>query len=57
MTLTRDVAILARIRQSVDRPLDGGPYCYLWLDSLTQRVREEGRILSVSVAVAHRGGL
>ena len=26
------------------RPLDSGPYRYLWLDALTQRVREEGRI-------------
>ena len=24
------------------RPLDSGPYRYLWLDALTQRVREEG---------------
>ena len=34
------------------RPLDGGPYRYLWLDALTQRVREEGRIAQVSVVVA-----
>ena len=27
----------------LDRPLDGGPYCYLWLDALSQKVREEGR--------------
>ena len=37
------------------RPLDGGPYPYLWLDALTQKVREDGRIVNVSVAVAHRG--
>ena len=36
----------------LDRPLDGGPYCYLWLDALSQKVREEGRIVNVSVAVA-----
>ena len=24
------------------RPLDGGPYTYLWLDALTQKVREGG---------------
>ena len=36
----------------LDRPLDGGPYRYLWLDALTQRVREEGRIAQVSVVVA-----
>ena len=27
----------------LDRPLDGGAYCYLWLDALSQKVREEGR--------------
>ena len=26
----------------LDRPLAGGPYCYLWLDALSQKVREEG---------------
>ena len=36
----------------LERPLDGGPYRYLWLDALTQRVREEGRIAQVSVVVA-----
>ena len=34
------------------RPLDEGPYCYMWLDALSQKVREEGRIVNVSVAVA-----
>ena len=34
------------------RPLDTGPYCYVWLDALSQKVREEGRIVNVSVAVA-----
>ena len=34
------------------RPLDGGPYPYLWLDALTQKVREAGRIVNVSVVVA-----
>ena len=33
----------------LDRPLDSGPYCYLWLDALSQKVREEGRIVNVSV--------
>ena len=27
------------------RPLDGGPYPYVWLDGLTQKVREGGRIV------------
>ena len=35
------------------RPLDGGPYPYLWLDALTQKVREDGRIVNVSVVVAY----
>ena len=34
------------------RPLDGGAYPYLWLDALTQKVREDGRIVNVSVVVA-----
>ena len=34
------------------RPLDAGPYPYLWLDALTQKVREDGRIVNVSVVVA-----
>ena len=34
------------------RPLDDGPYRYLWLDALTQKVREGGRIVLVSVVVA-----
>ena len=36
----------------LERPLDGGPSMYLWLDALTQKVREEGRIVNVSVVVA-----
>ena len=36
----------------LERSIDGGPYRYLWLDALTQRVREEGRIAQVSVVVA-----
>ena len=34
------------------RPLDGGAYPYLWLDALTQKVREDGRTVNVSVVVA-----
>ena len=51
---------VSRICQELDvvvdgflgRPLDGGPYPYLWLDALTQKVREDGRIVNVSVVVA-----
>ena len=51
---------VSRICQELDgvvesflgRPLDGGLYPYLWLDALTQKVREAGRIVNVSVVVA-----
>jgi putative transposase len=34
------------------RPLDAGPYTYVWLDALTQKVREAGRVINVAVVVA-----
>jgi putative transposase len=34
------------------RPLDAGPYTYVWLDALTQKVREAGRIANVAALVA-----
>lgn len=34
------------------RPLDTGPYRYVWLDALTQRCREDGRVVNVAVVVA-----
>jgi transposase-like protein len=34
------------------RPLDAGPYKYVWIDALTQRSREGGRIVNVCVVVA-----
>ena len=34
------------------RPLDAGPYTYVWLDALTQKVREGGRIVNVAVVIA-----
>lgn len=40
------------VENFLDRPLDGGPYPYVWLDALTQKVREGGRIVNVSVVVA-----
>ena len=51
---------VSRICQELDvvvdgflgRPLDGGPYPYLWVDALTQKVREDRRIVNVSVVVA-----
>jgi len=29
-----------------DRPLEDGPYHYVWLDAITQRVREGGRVVN-----------
>jgi transposase-like protein len=34
------------------RPLDAGPYTYVWLDALTQKVREGGRIENVAALAA-----
>ena len=34
------------------RPLDAGPYTYVWVDGLTMKVREGGRIVNVVVVVA-----
>jgi putative transposase len=42
-------ALVAEFRE---RPLDGGPYRYLWIDALTQRVREGGRVVNVSAVIA-----
>ncbi|MQA00134.1 MAG: hypothetical protein GEU80_12545 [Dehalococcoidia bacterium] len=51
--VSRICAKLDRVVASfLGRPLDGGPYRYLWLDALTQKVREDGRIAQVSVVVA-----
>jgi transposase-like protein len=34
------------------RPLDGGPYPYLWLDAMAVKAREDGRVTSVATVVA-----
>ena len=34
------------------RPLDKGPYAFVWIDALTQKVREDGRIANVCALVA-----
>ena len=34
------------------RPLDAGPYTYVWIDALSQRCREGGRVVNVSCAIA-----
>jgi putative transposase len=35
-----------------NRPLDGGPYTFVWIDALTQKVREGGRIVAVHALIA-----
>lgn len=42
----------AKVAEFKDRPLDAGPYRYLWIDALTQKVREAGRVVNVSVVIA-----
>jgi len=42
----------ARVAEFRRRPLDGGPYRYLWIDALTQKVREAGRVVNVSAVIA-----
>lgn len=34
------------------RPLDQGPYTYLWADALTMKVREGGRVVNVACLIA-----
>jgi putative transposase len=34
------------------RPLDGGPYLYLWIDAQTQRCRDGGRVVNVATVNA-----
>ena len=43
------------VESFLGRPLDDGPYPYVWLDGLTQKVREGGRIVNVCVVVADGG--
>jgi len=35
-----------------DRPLDAGPYAFVWIDALALRVREHGRVQQVCALVA-----
>ena len=40
------------VEQFRNRPLDAGPYSYLWIDALMIRCREGGRIVNVAVVLA-----
>jgi putative transposase len=42
----------AKVEAFRNRPLDGGPYTYVWVDAHTQKVREGGRIVNVAVVDA-----
>lgn len=42
----------ARVAEFRNRPLDAGPYTFVWLDALTQKVREGGRVVNVHCLVA-----
>lgn len=42
----------ARVGEFRNRVLDAGPYRYLWIDALTQKVREGGRVVNCSVVIA-----
>jgi transposase-like protein len=41
-----------KVAEFKERPLDQGPYRYLWIDALTQRVREGGRVVNISMVIA-----
>ena len=41
-----------RVAEFRGRPLESGPYRYCWIDALTQRVREGGRVVNVSAVIA-----
>jgi transposase-like protein len=45
-------ALDVQVQAFRERPLDQGPYVYVWLDALTQKVREGGRVVNVAVVVA-----
>jgi transposase-like protein len=42
----------AQVEAFGNRPLDGGPYTFVWMDALTIKVREAGRTVNVHALVA-----
>ncbi len=46
------VELDAKVAEFRYRPLGDGPWRYLWIDALTQKVREGGRVVNVSVVIA-----
>ena len=41
-----------RVAEFRNRPLDGSPYTFVWVDALTQKVREGGRVVNVHALIA-----
>jgi transposase-like protein len=41
-----------KVAEFRNRPLDAGPYTYVWLDALFHKVREGGRVVSLATVVA-----
>lgn len=41
-----------QVAQWRSRPLDGGPFTFVWVDALTQKVREGGRTVTVHALIA-----
>jgi transposase-like protein len=42
----------AQVAAFRNRPLDAGPYTFMWVDALTQKVREGGRTVNVHALIA-----
>jgi putative transposase len=42
----------AQVTAFRERPLDAGPYTFVWVDALTVKVREDGRVVNVHALVA-----
>ena len=42
----------AQVEAFRNRPLDAGPYTFVWIDALTKKVREGGRTVNVHALVA-----
>lgn len=42
----------SKVKDFKERPLENGPYRYLWIDALSQKVREGGRVVNVAVVIA-----
>lgn len=48
--IAKDLDVI--VEQFRNRPLDTGPYTYLWIDALYHKVREGGRVVSVATLIA-----